>query len=62
MKTIEVVIIALLSTVSAIITWYLLFLNTGGSEGPFGPVYTSIFFPPFFALIFLLIRSVLLKR
>ncbi len=62
MKNIEVAIIAMLSTISAIVTWFFLYSTTGGSEGPFAPIYTAIMLPPFFALIFLLIRALIIKK
>jgi len=62
MKFIEVIVLGLLSTVCALATWYYLFTTTGGSDGPFGPIYTALIFPPLFALLFLLIRVILKRR
>ncbi len=55
MKNIIVVIVALLSTGFALLTWIAL-STMGGEEGFFNSIYTALIFPPIYAGLLLSIR------
>ncbi|GEM_PF-4752296 len=57
MKMTEVLIIALIATISALMVWFILFTATGGNDGPFAQFYTALLFPPIFAVLFLFIHK-----
>ncbi|MFW6083233.1 MAG: hypothetical protein ACOC7O_01175 [Thermoplasmatota archaeon] len=57
MKNLEVVLITLLSTAAAVLTWYILNQLTGGESAFLSSYYSILIFPPIFVAIFLFLRK-----
>ncbi|MFW5927962.1 MAG: hypothetical protein ACOCSL_02075 [Thermoplasmatota archaeon] len=57
MKNLEVVVIALFSTIASVLTWYILNQLTGENNPFLSSYYSILIFPPLFVALFLFFRK-----